>query len=159
MSSDFIQPLSGAFDFSTGRLSGFVDRSGGVMVLGEHASSTVTAGSAVSLSNAVSANVTSMILTTGRWNVNGVVDYFLTAATTTIAKAGISSASASYNLTDAAVNAPFPNSTASATFQQLTPTVELLITEAQRTMYLVAQLTFSEGTAAAYGTIRARRAA
>lgn len=159
MSSDFIQPASGSFDFTTGRINGFVDRNGGVMTLGEHASSTVTAGSAVTLSTATTANVTSMILSTGRWNINGVIDYFLTAASTTVAKAGISSASASYNLTDAAVNAPFANSTATATFQQITPTVELNITEATRTMYLVAQLTFSEGTAAAYGTIRARRAA
>ena len=59
--------------------------------VGQMITATVAAGAAVSISTGAAANVTSISLTAGDWDVSAVVDHLPAAATSvTILKAGIS---------------------------------------------------------------------
>ncbi len=158
MGSEFVQALSGLFNFSDGRLYGFMNRAGGSMILGESAAASVTAGSATTASTATTANATSLFLSQGEWDVQGVVDFAFTTATATQWKVGISDTSATFGGQDTAINSLMSLSTASGTFQKETPVVPVSVDSAGKTMYLVAQTTFSTGAASIYGTINARRA-
>jgi len=66
--------------------------------VGEHISATLAAGSAISLSTNVAANVTSISLTAGDWDISGTV-YFTSAATTNLVftAAGSSATSATFD--------------------------------------------------------------
>lgn len=128
--------------------------------VGEVISSVVLVGSAVSLTSGVSANVTSISLTAGDWDVWGEV--WLNPAGTTVtsfALIGISTTSA----TIATVPA-----TNTSTAQVFVPAVAsdnpvMPISPARinvsgtTTTYLVAQASFSVSTNGAYGKIIARR--
>ena len=130
----------------------------------EYVSSTVSSGSAVSLSNGTSANVTSISLTAGDWDICGVVDYALTGLTATIFKSAISLTSNTLSTqtggsglgTDPLVTVPLLTTILSGTYSQNITPVRLSIASTT-TIYLVANCTFSLGSVAAYGTIRARR--
>lgn len=133
--------------------------------VGEFTTATVASGSAVALTTATGANVTSISLTAGDWDVSGQVDLTLTGATATSHQAAISLTSATLSTqaggsglgTDPLASFPIPTTTLSGTLDIAIPPVRLSIA-ATTTVYLVAQCTFSVGTEAAYGTIRARRA-
>ena len=127
--------------------------------VGEYVSSTVSSGSAVSLSNATAANVTSISLTAGDWDVDGVVVF--AAAGSTIYSSMIAWTSTvsvttpnapnngGYNLLQ--VTFPAGNGAALPVGRQrfsLTATT---------TVYLGAFGGFTVSTASAYGIIRARR--
>lgn len=129
---------------------------------GEFVSSTVASASAVALTTATTANVTSISLTAGDWNVWGNV-YFTQGATTTATaySAGVSQTTATLpgndggnqvNLagTGAALLAGNPAPTLT------TPTGRISLT-GTTTIFLTAQSTFLISTQAAFGTIRARR--
>lgn len=123
--------------------------------VGEYVSSTVTSGSAVTLTNATTANVTSISLTAGDWDVSGVVYFTGGEVTGTRAYAGISSTSASIPATgDFALNTVMP--TGAADVSQTAPTVRKSLSSTT-TIYLVTEVSFTVGTPKAYGTIRARR--
>lgn len=133
--------------------------------VGEFVTATVVAGSAVSLTTATSANVTSISLTAGDWDISSFVDYVLTGATATLLQSGASlttavlptQAGGSGLGTDALATDPNVKTTLTGTEQQDGGPVRLSIS-ATTTVFLVAQATFSVGTVTAYGTIRARRA-
>ena len=128
--------------------------------VGEVISSNVSAASPITLTTATGANVTSIGLTAGDWDVSGEVWFNIGAGGATAVHAAISSASAT-------LPAPSAISTARVTmalsFTASTPQVIPIRTcrvslAAPTTYYLVAQLTFPSGTCTAYGNIWARRA-
>lgn len=132
---------------------------------GELLTSTLAAGSALSETTATPLNVTSLSVTPGTWDLAGVVDRTLTGTTATIYNAGISLTTATMPSqaggsglgTDPLVNmsATF-GTTITGNFSTAIPSVQLVIA-ATTTVFLVAADTFSAGTIAVFGTLRARR--
>ena len=133
--------------------------------LGTLVTSSIPAGSAISLTTATSANITSISLSPGDWDISGVID-FNPAGTTSV-----TNITASVSLTSATLSGQTGGSglgtdptmawnQAAAVPAGLmaleVPTVRLSITKTT-TVYLVAQATFTVSTMAAYGTIRANR--
>ena len=124
--------------------------------VGESTTSLVASGSAVSLTTATGANVTSITLTAGDWDVSGIVNVAFTSATHTGTTASFSTTTAT----------PATDGTEGYTGLQLTitsATTSIPVTEGRlslstsTTVYLTVKSTFSAGTAAAFGKITARR--
>lgn len=133
--------------------------------LGALVTSSIPVGSAVSLTTATPANITSISLTPGDWDIVGFVD-FNPAATTSV-----TNLTASVSLTSATVSGQTGGSglgtdpTAIVNQAAAVPAgvvgvgtspVRLSITKTT-TVYLVAQATFTVSTMSAYGTLRANR--
>ena len=133
--------------------------------LGTLVTSSVPVGSAVSLTTNTAANVTSITLTAGDWDISGVID-FNPAATTSV-----TNITTSVSLTSATVSGQTGGSglgtdptmiwnqaasVPAAVMAMEVPAVRLSITQTT-TVYLVAKATFTVSTMAAYGTIRANR--
>ena len=126
--------------------------------VGEELKTVLASGSAVSLTTNTTANVTSVSLTAGDWEVSGVVD-FTPGATTSLTQrtAGVSTTSAtlgaqdSMSQTSVAANVPGAN-----VISQVTPNVRISVA-VTTPVYLVARALFTVSTLAAYGSIRARR--
>lgn len=114
-------------------------------------------GSAATLSTGASSNVASISLTAGDWDVTAhcILSGTLTG---TIYSAGINTTSASLSGVNFGENASqIPTmSTATCDCSLIIPNYRISIS-ATTTVYLVANVTFTAGTAKAYGTIRARR--
>lgn len=129
--------------------------------LGEYVASAVQSGSAVSLTSGTPANVTSIALTAGDWDVFGSVA-FTGGGTTTVTglQASISSASAalSYNTPNYAAATQFGNSGGLSWLPTLVPGPLRVSLASGVTIYLVAQAAFGVSTCQAYGTLQARRA-
>lgn len=142
--------------------------------LGEYIQSTVASGSAVALTTATTANVTSIALTPGDWDIDCQVE-FSPAATTSVTQSN-----AAMSLTSATLPTQPGGAVGRATlgpepiitFNQaaavpaagyaLAPTtVRCTVSQAAPgvtvTVYLVAQATFTVSTMSAFGSIRARR--
>ncbi len=126
--------------------------------VGEYISSNITQGSAVSVSNGVAANVTSISLTPGDWDVWGSVVIAQTGSTSTIVVAWTSTTSAS--------EPTYPNFGGLGRWDgSVTGGVSIMAsTGLQRfslstttTVYLSTRQNFSGGTQSAYGFIGARR--
>jgi hypothetical protein len=127
--------------------------------VGEYLSAQLLLASAVSLSNGVAANVLSLALTAGDWDVSGVVAYHSATGTTipSDVKQGFSTTSATmgaqgtytYDYIGLAItDDPF----------YLTPTDRIQVPPGGATIYLVSQADFTVSTLTAYGNLRARRA-
>lgn len=123
--------------------------------IGEFVSSTV-ANTTVNLASGTPANVTSITLTAGDWDVSGMVIFNVAASTVMSAQvAGISSTSATlatYQFSNIA-----GAQAAGAGSNVITPVVRISVA-ATTTVYLVAQGNFTNSTCQAGGVIRARRA-
>ena len=133
--------------------------------IGEFVTATVASGSAVPLTTGVGANVTSISLTAGDWDINAQVDHLIAAATS------ITQLNASMSLTSATLSSQVGGSglgtdaTATASFSAMVPTANItqgiamvrFLISATTTVFLVAQDNFSVSTVSAFGTIRARR--
>lgn len=132
--------------------------------IGELITATVASGAAVALTSPTAKNVTSVSLTAGDWDVSGAVSFTLAGATCTLAQAGISAATNALPTqaggsgigTDPLVGGSFLSTALTGVQNLAIPPVRVTLA-ATTTIYLVAQTTFSLGTSAAYGTIRARR--
>lgn len=127
--------------------------------IGEYISSTIATGSSVTLSTGVAANVTSISLTAGDWDVTGVVDFTFGATTSyTNIIGSISQTSATLGGQDQGfdyeTSAIVP--TAGADISWVMPTVRISLSGTV-TIFLVAQGTFTVSTLKVYGTLRARR--
>lgn len=144
-----IQPVGGIVGTST-------NNNAATGIVGEVLSATIASGSAVSLSTGATSNVTSVSLTAGDWDVMGVVDFILGAATATNFKYGSSSTSATLGAQDTFGQIPLITTLISDTYAAGIPTTRISLA-ATTTIYLVAQATFAAGTITAYGTIWARR--
>lgn len=126
--------------------------------VGEQITASVAQGSAVALSTGTAKNVTSITLTPGDWEVEGVVG-FIPAASTSItgtaqgasATADTLGAAGSYlsEVTAAVVPGAVP------VFKQAPK--QRFSVASSTVVYLVASATFTVSTLGAFGTIRARR--
>jgi hypothetical protein len=128
--------------------------------IGEFITATVAAGSAVALTTATPANVTSVSLTAGDWDVWGTVAY-TPAATTSITtmQGGINTTTAA--LPAATTGAYFANFMAAFVPGAINPSYSTgtlrLSLASTTTVYLVAQAAFTVAAMGAFGFIGARR--
>lgn len=133
--------------------------------VGEVITSTVAAGAPVALSTGTTANVTSVALTAGDWDVSGFVNFVLTGVTGSPFQSGPSLVSATLPTqpgggglgTDPLALSGIPVAGLSSTNQQQSGPVRVKLA-APATVYLAANAAFSLGTVNAHGTLRARRA-
>jgi hypothetical protein len=125
--------------------------------VGEYVNSTVAVGSAVSLTTATPANVTSISLTPGDWDLRAIV-YFHQGATTaaSVYTASISTTTATLGANDGSTT-NMPGATGNAVDWSAQVKTHRLSLAATTTVYLVGQSTFTTSTNAAYGNISARR--
>lgn len=128
--------------------------------VGEVIESNVASGSAVALTTAVGAQVTSISLTAGDWEVSGAVSYVLNAATTmSVQGVAISSVSTTFPTRPngggtTIIVAPVP---AGGVIPQITTGPMRVSLSATTIYYLNTYNEFAVNTAAAYGYIKARR--
>ena len=131
----------------------------GVSATGEAiVTAAVAAGAAVALTTNVTANITSISLTAGDWDVTGVVQY-TPAATTSVTQLTQGASSTSATLGAQGTFSKFVTAANVLTAVDpawVLPTARFSLTE-PTTVYLVANATFTVSTLAAYGMIRARR--
>lgn len=127
--------------------------------VGEYISSSILVGSAVSLTTATSANITSISLTAGDWDVEGMVIFNPNALTTTTSlQMGISQTSATLPTLGAENNSNINTQSFSAGLSQSLSCGPMRISlSATTTIYLVAQAAFAINTMSGYGFIGARR--
>lgn len=125
--------------------------------VGEFPSSLVAAGSAVSLTTATAANITSISLTAGDWDVEGSVNFTAATATVSQKEAGISTTSATLPTDGSEVYSGVAMTLLSTT-DSIGMARKRVNVSGTTTVYLVGQATFSAGTVSGYGTINARRA-
>lgn len=128
---------------------------------GEFITSSVAVGAAVALTTGVAANVTSIALTDGDWDLYGNI-YFAPAGTTVIAteSGGISDTTATLPTAPAGGYTEVNGVTIGAGAEvSLTLGYTRMSLASPATVYLVAQAAFSVSTCGAYGIISARRSA
>lgn len=132
--------------------------------LGEFITATVPVGSAVSLTTATTANMTSITLTPGDWDINCQVNFNITGGTVTDVRMGPSPTSATIATqpaqgvvgTDALVVSPL--GLAGATGVYTLGNIDVRVSTASTvTIFATTLANFSVGTVSVYGTIRARR--
>lgn len=125
--------------------------------LGEFVSSLVSlSGSPVALTTSTSANITSISLTAGDWDVGGNVNFSGTSATVTSKRAAISTTSATIP-TDGSEVWDGQQTTTLTVVDGITIPRKRVNVSSTTTVYLVGQCTFSAGSVAASGGITARR--
>ena len=130
------------------------------IIEGDYVSSAIASGSAVSLTTATAANVTSQSLSQGDWECRGLVSRTLggtTSVTVLSASIGTTTATIATQGTHATTNTQTAANVMGATGQdtQVGP-VRLSLT-ATTTVYLVVKDTFTVSTDAAYGELACRR--
>ena len=125
-------------------------------IVGEYVSSTVAYASRISLTTATPANITSISLTAGDWDVTGIVVIGLNSATCTAMASSINSTGGTVGALGEYSQSNPNTTTASFQYFNVTPTVRFSLSSTT-TVYLVGSATFSAGTVDGFGTIRARR--
>ena len=131
--------------------------------VGEYISSTVGAGAPVSLTTGTSANITSISLTAGDWDVSGNIN-LQGGGTTTVSNAfaSISATSATLDTTSGGrSHQMWSNGNtlfAAATYVSLPMTTVRISVASTTTIYLVANVSFAVSTCTGFGFIGARRA-
>ncbi len=127
--------------------------------IGQIVSSQVAIGSAVTLANGTPANVTSISLPAGDWDVWAVVMFGGTSTNTTALAASINATSATIDDSNPERTNYFPaqGSPFSYSYPTLPISPSRVSIAATTTMYLVARGGFSGGTCVAWGTLIARR--
>jgi hypothetical protein len=128
--------------------------------VGQVISSLIPTGSAVSLTTATPANVTSISLTAGDWDVTASVNYVAGSATIVtgaLHEVGLNTTTATLPVdgSELYVNSPILTTT-SANFGTAVQR-KVYNVSTTTTVYLVAEGTFTAGTEKAYGTLVARR--
>lgn len=137
--------------------------------VGEVLQATVVAGSAVSLTTATAANITTLVLTAGDWEVYGACDRTWTGVTATILVCGIGTVTATQPTqpggttgtvtigTEPLVSQSMTyGTTVTGRFDQRVQT-SVKVAAGGGSIFLVATDTFSAGTNVGFGTLRARR--
>jgi hypothetical protein len=128
--------------------------------VGEYVITTVAVGSPVSLTTVTPANIASVSLTPGDWDVDGNVNYVATSATTAngslwVAAIDATSVTLPTDGTEVQLN-PGANTTTSFKDGIVFPRKRISITTTT-SVYLVTEVTFTAGTVGGYGMISARR--
>lgn len=122
--------------------------------IGEVISSVVDSSSKVNLTSTVAANITSVSLTAGIWNVNGIITF---GGGTTITERDIAISANSASFTGTTVGDTRFNSTiAAGVYSLICPAVRLSLSSTT-TYYLVASSVYTGGTDQGYGKISATR--
>ena len=124
--------------------------------VGQIISSLVASGSAVSLTTATVANVTSISLTAGDWDVQANVNVTLSNATATASSSGINTTSATIPTDGSEVFNGQQTTTLSASLSTTIPRKRISVASTT-TVYLCTKSTFSLGSVSAFGGITARR--
>jgi hypothetical protein len=146
-----------------GGIAGTIDgTSKGVGIIGEYVNAKLGSGAAVSLTTTVAANIASLALTPGDWDISGCVQFASAApATGGLCEIGISTISATISSTTASTyngNA-LSYTTVTGAIKRLDIVPTRISISATTTHYLVAKGTFSTANVGAYGIIQARRVA
>ena len=135
--------------------------SAAIGVVGEYQSANILIGGAVNLTINTPANITSLSLTAGDWDVWGLVGFTLGASTSiTILQGGVSATSTGIPLVSSGgmfsyeASPTVPGSAASLAFDVPANRFSLSTTT---TVYLTTSATFTVSTVGAYGIIQARR--
>lgn len=126
--------------------------------MGEYVESLIVSGSAVSLTTDTTANVTSISLTAGDWDVRGVI-HFAPGASTTVSDYHLSLSAVSAT-EDTTVDRHMHRSTnlgPAAHEMSLEVSAVRFSLASTTTVYLVAESTFAASTMGAYGALTARR--
>ncbi len=124
--------------------------------VGEFVQTLVAVGSPVALTTAIGANVASISLTAGDWDVVGNVNLSLAAATPTILQGAISETSATIPTDGSEVHSGTLGTAITVKDSIVLPRKRISIASTT-TIYLVAKATFSAGGINSYGQISARR--
>jgi hypothetical protein len=130
--------------------------SAGAGYVGEVIESNIASGSAVTLTSGTNANVTSITLTAGDWEVSGAVNFVTTSATLSLGEGAISGTTATLTTTGQEGFAGPIQTSASTTTGCAVPARRITVS-ATTTYYLVALANFSGTSCKAYGTIHAQR--
>lgn len=133
-------------------------------LVGQIIESTIPTGTAVSLTNATPANITSVSLTAGDWDCSINADYNLGSATTTVFQVGFGTTTATFTAqtggagidTDPSNTDQSLNTSITGLTNELIGPVRISLASTT-TIYAVAQATFSLGTVSVFGTERCRR--
>jgi hypothetical protein len=128
--------------------------------VGQYIESVVEGGSAVALTNGVAANVTSISLTAGDWDVFGNLAFVAAATTTITSMAGggsITSATVPSTIAQKTNIAIFPNAGNTVTGNPSGTFHFRLSLGSTTTVFLVASAAFATSTLSAFGFIAARR--
>lgn len=125
-------------------------------MVGEIITASLAAASAVTLSNGTAKTVISIALTPGDWDVDAKVNHLLAGVTSTKFQGSISAADNTLGPADCTAILPMITTLLSDTVSQVAPNCRVS-TNANETLYLVAQMAFALGTCKAYGYITARR--
>jgi hypothetical protein len=147
-----IQTAGGAVSFN----GTFTNDNAAAQIVGEYGSSAIASGSAVSLTTATAANVTSISLTHGDWDVEGNINFAVTSATVTATSGGIGTTSVTVPTDGTEVFSGLQTTTTTETDSITIPRRRVSIASTT-TVYLVGKTTFSAGTVAGFGSISARR--
>ena len=126
--------------------------------IGEFMSSNIPIGSAISLSDSVAANITSITLTPGDWDVWGNILGFAAGGSPSSMAGGVTTSSGSIGTPAGPASASYfglQGSFSGAFYFPLAPIRASL--NANTPYYLVGQVAFAAGTVVAYGFIAARR--
>ena len=127
--------------------------------VGETISSALGSGSAVALSTGTAANITTISLTAGDWDVTGQVAFLFVATTTVTGLAG------GVNTVSATLPG-FNTGTSQTIYSSFAPGAQVITQTVPRqrislastsTVFLIAQAVFAVSTLSAYGSITARR--
>lgn len=156
-SSDKLTVAGGSLEFP----GTTTNDSAGTGLVGEYVSATVASGSAVSLTTDTPANVTSISLTAGDWDV-WVTGQFGGGGTTTVGYYATSISTTSATLSTADDRRTFSYGGAATIFGGLARVTSncgatRVSISSTTTVYMVAQAGFGVSTMNAYGTIHARR--
>jgi len=142
---------------ASGTLQGSKNTAPTAGMLGEQIRSFVVVGSAITLTNSIQANVTSISLTAGIWDVSAIIVISNGSITGTQYGGSISTTSATGGTEgDNAVYVPGPSPTAVSDLCLSIPSYRLTLTSTT-TVYLVAFAAFTVGTAKASGRISGTR--
>ena len=128
----------------------------GAGIVGEKITSAVASGSAVSLTTATAANVTSISLTAGNWAVSGNINFSDATATSTGTSASINTTTATM-ASDGTEAYSGVQVTLVSEIDSVTLPVKVINVSTTTTVYLVGKSTFSAGSVSAFGSITATR--
>lgn len=123
--------------------------------IGEYKSSVIASGSAVSLTNNIAANITTLSLTAGDWDVWGTADFSISSGASSLA-GWVNTASASQPGSPNGATAALTTSIGAGTTGFATGIARVSVASTT-TVYLSAIASFSAGTAGAFGFLGARR--
>lgn len=124
--------------------------------IGEYISALVASGAAVALTNNTAANVSSLSLTAGDWDVEGSINFAGTTATVTGGSGGITTTTATVP-TDGTEAFDGTVTTLLSDTSSIALARKRFSLSATTTVYLVSKKSFSAGTVGAFGAITARR--